>query len=89
MGGVAVKTLDAAGGLQLAGHAPWFVVEGQMVVCQLDPVTSHPPEPPHIGSPFMVEGLPWFIVDGLPLCREGHLANCGHATTGRSWFQLA
>lgn len=89
MGGVAVKTSDAAGGIQLAGHAPWFVVEGQMVVCLGDPVTPHPPFPPHTTNPFMAQGLSWFLVDGIPLCREPHLASCGHATSGRSWFQLA
>lgn len=86
MPGIAVRGLDAAEGPQLAGGQDWFEVEGEPVVLLGDPVTPHgPPVPPHT-SPFMAQGSDWFSIDGIPVCREGHLANCGHATTGRGWF---
>ncbi len=84
MHGVAVKTLDAAGGQQLAGGQDWFTIEGQPVVLIGDPVAPHG-KPPHL-SPVMAQGSDWMTIDDKPVCREGHLASCGHATTGRSWF---
>lgn len=88
MPGVAVKGLDSAGGTQLSGHATWMEIEGQPVVCVGDPVEPHAPFVPLHTAPVMAEGVSWFIVDGIPACREGNLANCGHPSTGRGWFQL-
>ena len=45
------------------------------------------PGPPH-DAPVMAQGSDWFKIDGVPVCREGHLASCGHATTGRGWFSI-
>lgn len=88
MPGIAVRSLDSAGGPQLAGNSGNFLVEGQPVVCVGDPVTPHgPPIPKHTG-PTMAEGVGWFIINGKPVCREGNLADCGHPSTGRSWFQI-
>lgn len=84
--GIAVKSLDSAGGAQLAGGQDWFNVQGQQVVLLGDPVTPH-----SIGihlTPVMAEGSSWMTIDGVPVCREGHLASCGHASTGRSWFTI-
>ena len=88
MPGIAVKGLDVAGGPQLSGNALWFKVEGQPVVCVGDPVTPHAPFIPKHTGPHMAEGVSWFRVNGIPVCREGNLADCGHATTGRGWFNL-
>lgn len=85
--GIAVKGLDHAGGAQLAGAAPWYRVDGQAVVVQGNPVAGHG-NAPH-GAPVMVEGESWFRVAGVPVCRAGHVASCGHVTTGRSRFRLA
>lgn len=84
---VAVKGLDSAGGPQLAGHQGWFLVEGQPVVCLGDPVTPHG-TPPH-DAPRMVEGSGWISIDGAEVCRAGDKASCGHASTGRDWFNVA
>jgi len=86
--GIAVKALDFAGGAQIGGHATPWTVEGQTIVCLGDPVTPHEPGPPHMPDPRMAEGSSWFTVDGIPVCREGHLATCLHATTGRAWWTL-
>lgn len=88
MSGIAVRTLDSAGGVQLGGGQNFAKVEGQLVVVMGDPVTPHaPPILPHT-APFMAQGSSWFRINGIPVCRAGHLANCGHATTGRSWARV-
>ncbi len=86
MTGVACQTVDEAGGAQLAGNAAGFTINGNMPVCIGDPITPHPPFPPHSTTPVMIEGCSNFIINGQPVCREGHKANCGHATTGRNHF---
>jgi len=34
----------------------------------------------------MAQGFSWITIGGVPVCFEGHLADCGHAATGRSWI---
>lgn len=84
--GIAVKTLDTAGGAQLNGGQTFFKVEGEPVVLQGDPVTGHGLFP-H-AAPTMAQGSTWMTLNGTPVCRAGHLASCGHASTGRSWFTI-
>jgi uncharacterized Zn-binding protein involved in type VI secretion len=36
----------------------------------------------------MAEGCGWLTINGTPVCREGHAANCGHTTSGRPWVQV-
>lgn len=86
--GIAVRSLDAAGGAQLAGGQGWWRVAGELVVLLGDPVTPHPPVPPHTTAPVMAEGSAWMSIDGVPVCREGHAASCGHLSTGRAWFTI-
>lgn len=86
--GIAVKTLDHAGGAQLAGGQDWFRVEDELVVLLGDPVTPHAPGGVHAASPVMVEGSDWMTIDGVPVCRQGHAASCGHLTTGRASFLI-
>jgi len=87
MPGIAVRILDFAGGAQLSGHALWFEIDHLAVVCVGDPVEPHG-DPPHSPRPVMVTGVNWFTIDGIPVCREGNLASCGHATSGRPWFDI-
>ena len=84
--GIAVKALDSAGGAQLNGGQSFFSVESQPVVLLGDPITAHG-LPPH-AAPTMVEGSSWMTLNGVPVCRQGHLASCGHASTGRPWFTI-
>lgn len=88
MPGVACVSVDMAGGVQLGMQAEKFKVRGNPVVVIGDHVASHPPTPPHVGDPVMVQGTAKFRVNGIPVCREGHLASCGHATTGRPFFRI-
>ncbi len=85
--GIAVVSLDTAGGAQMGSQfAPW-TVEGQVIVGIGDLVQAHGPAP-HSPPPPMVTGSDWFTIDGIPVCREGEVAACGHATTGRAWFTI-
>lgn len=88
MSGIAVAGLDSAGGAQLGGAAAPWSVDGGTIVVQGDPVAPHPPAPPHNLAPAMAQGSAWFTIDGVPVCRAGDLASCGHATTGRPWWTL-
>lgn len=88
MPGITVKGLDSAGGTQLGGGQDFVSVAGVLVIVQGDAVAPHPPFPPHTTNPVMAEGCDWLTISGIPVCREGHAANCGHATTGRDWVQV-
>lgn len=79
--GVAVKSLDSAGGPQLAGGQSLVTINGQPVVLKGDPVTGHG-KSPH-SSPTMAEGSSLFKINGIPVVLEGHKATCGHPSTGR------
>ena len=85
--GVAVHALDIAGGPQQTEANTWFRVQAEPIVVIGDLVQAHG-DPPHSPPPPMVEGSAWFRVGGIPVCREGHHASCGHATTGRPWFRI-
>jgi uncharacterized Zn-binding protein involved in type VI secretion len=87
MAGIAVHGKDRAGGAQEKEVNTFFRVGGEPVVVIGDTVAPHG-DPPHSPAPKMVEGTSWFRVNGKPVCRAGHKAGCGHATTGRSWFQI-
>ncbi|MDQ0510881.1 PAAR domain-containing protein [Ancylobacter amanitiformis] len=88
MPGVACVSVDVAGGVQLGMQAAKFKVRGQPVVVVGDAVAPHPPDPPHSAAPYMVEGTAKFRVSGIAVCRAGHVANCGHPTTGRPFFRI-
>lgn len=85
--GIAVKSLDSAGGAQLAGGQGFFKVDSALVVLLGDPVEPHGPAV-HAG-PVMAQGSGWMRLNGTPVCRLGHLASCGHPSTGRPWFRIA
>lgn len=88
MPGVACVGVDTAGGVQLGMAAAKFKVRGNPVVVIGDAVAPHPPDPPHTTSPVMVQGTGKFRVNGIPVSRVGHLASCGHPTTGRPFFRI-
>ena len=80
MPGIARKTTDTAGGPHLAGGQDTVTANGQIVVVLGDPVTPH-------GillhaAPIMVEASSTVSAGGIPVCRQGDLANCGDASTG-------
>ncbi|MBF0454943.1 MAG: PAAR domain-containing protein [Magnetococcales bacterium] len=85
MAGATQTNVDAAGGtirplqsfVRLDGN-PWAVVGS--------PVDGHG-LPPH-AAPVMAEGTPWIRIDGIPVCRAGHAATCGHPASGRGWIRV-
>jgi len=85
--GIAVVMLDTAGGTQMGSQFASWTVEGQVIVGIGDLVQAHGLLP-HSPPPPMVTGSDWFTIDGIPVCREGDVAACGHATTGRPWFTI-
>ncbi|MCW8918903.1 MAG: hypothetical protein OQL08_08830 [Gammaproteobacteria bacterium] len=87
MFGVSRKTADSAGGLLLAGGQDFVRVDGLDVVLQGDPVQGHG-EGEHAG-PVMAEGSSFVRISGVAVCRAGHLASCGHASTGSDYVRLS
>lgn len=89
MPGAARNNIDTInGGVQLSGPQSTVNVEGQLWVVIGWKGASHPPCPkPKIhcaGNWSMVQGSSNVYAEGIPVCRAGDLASCGHATTGSS-----
>lgn len=87
MPGIACKSVDAAGGTQIAGGQSKFKVRGQLAVVLGDKVEPHG-EPPHSPLPVMVQATGRFRIQGIATCRAGHVASCGHPTSGRPFFRI-
>ena len=83
--GIAVRASDICGGQQTGESLQsFFNVEKLLAVVLGDVVQPH-------GShayPRMNEALNWFRIDGIPTCRLGQHADCGHVTSGRDWYFL-
>lgn len=82
--GVARRSVDVAAGAQIGLGQDWVYVEGHhwMILGDVNEphlIWRHVP-----GPDLMVQGSPFVFIDGIPVCREGHLAGCGHPTTGSS-----
>jgi uncharacterized Zn-binding protein involved in type VI secretion len=43
---------------------------------------------PH-AAPVMAEGSSFVRIDGLPACRAGNKATCGHAATGSAFMRIS
>jgi uncharacterized Zn-binding protein involved in type VI secretion len=84
--GIARKSLDSAGGAQLAGGQDFVFINGIPVVLLGDPVTPHG-DGPHAG-PVMVEASSFVFINGIPVCREGNAASCGHTTSGSDFVRV-
>ncbi len=80
MPGIARKTIDSAGGVQLAGGQVTVYANGALVVVLGDPVAGHG-DPPH-AAPVMVQASTTVFAGGIRVCRAGDAASCGHASTG-------
>lgn len=87
MPGIARKNADTAGGTQLGGGQSFARVGGDLIVLLGDDVAGHG-DSPH-DAPVMAEGSSFARINGIPICRAGHLASCGHASTGSSFARLS
>ena len=82
MPGAARVGTDTAGGTQLGGGQSTVYVDGALWVVQGDAVAPHgPPTPPHQAAT-MTGASATVFAGGLPVCRAGDAASCGHASTG-------
>lgn len=82
MPGVSRVQQDSAGGTIVGVLAPGVYVNGTNIVCLGAAVTPHPPAPPHTSAPSMAQASATVFADGIPVCRQGDAASCGHAATG-------
>jgi len=78
--GIARKTIDSAGGAQLGNQNTTVFVNGYEAIVLNDKVAGHG-KPPH-SAPVMSTASPNIFIQGIPVCRQGDTASCGHATTG-------
>jgi len=77
--------VDTALGVQLGLKQSFVRVEGALWVVLGDVNAPHPMGFPHVPGPdLMVQGSGLVRIAGIPVCRAGDLAGCGHATTGSS-----
>ena len=80
MPGIARAGVDVAGGTIIGGGQASVYVNGALAVVLGDPVTPHGPG--LHGAPFMAEASSSVFINGIPVCREGDAANCGHTASG-------
>ena len=84
MPGAARVGTDTAGGTQLGGGQGTVYVDGALWVVRGDAVASHAPCPvpaSHCAAT-MVGASATVFAGGLPVCRAGDPASCGHPSTG-------
>ena len=75
---------DTAGGVILGHGQSHVFVEGRLWSVLGDAVAGHGPVP-HL-APVMAEGSSFITINGIPVCRQGHHASCGHAATGSTFM---
>lgn len=82
MPGVSRVGTDSAGGTIVGVLVPSVGVNAVPIVVIGAAVTPHPPVPPHTTAPAMAQGSGTVFAGGIPVCRAGDAASCGHAATG-------
>lgn len=80
MPGVARVGVDAAGGTILGGGNSHVYCNGALVAVLGDGVAGHG-IPPH-AAPVMASASSTVFINGIPICREGDVASCGHPASG-------
>lgn len=78
--GVARVAQDTAGGVITGVLAPTVFINGKNVAVMGATVAGHG-SAPH-ASPTMQGHSSRVFANGLPICREGDAATCGHSATG-------
>lgn len=87
MHGIARINQDTAGGTLVGAQQDFVTVEGSLWAVLGDPVAGHGPAP-H-AAPVMAQGSSFVRINGIPVCREGHQASCGHAATGSASMRIS
>lgn len=81
-GGVSRVALDTAGGLITGNLAPTVFVNGKNVAVMGAAITDHGTGAHN--APTMSGHSATVFANGLPICRSGDAATCGHAASGSS-----
>lgn len=89
MFGVARRAQDTAQGLQIGARQTLVSVEGTLWMVLGDVNTSHGIFPHVPGGDNMAQGSGFITIDGIPVCRECHLAGCGHPTSGSTFMKIS
>lgn len=87
MHGISRLNQDSAGGTIIGALQDFVAVEGTLWAVLGDPVQAHG-LPPH-AAPVMAEGSSFIRINGIPVCREGHAATCGHPATGSASMRIS
>jgi len=87
MHGISRLVQDSAGGRILGVLQDFVTVEGTLWAVKGDPVEGHGTSP-H-AAPIMAEGSTFVRINGIPACREGHLATCGHPASGSAAMRIS
>jgi len=87
MHGISRIGIDTAGGVIIGALQDFVRVEGALWSVLGDPVAGHG-DVPH-AAPVMAQGSSFVRINGIPVCREGHLASCGHAATGSAAMRIS
>jgi uncharacterized Zn-binding protein involved in type VI secretion len=80
MPGVARISQDSAGGTLVGVLAPTVFVNGTNIAILGCAVAGHG-IPPH-AAPVMSSASNTVFAGGIPVCRQGDSASCGHASSG-------
>ena len=87
MPGIARVGVDSAGGTILGGGQDFVRVQGALWAVLGDAVAGHG-EGLHAG-PTMAEGSAFIRINGIPVCRAGNAATCGHGATGSGEMRIS
>lgn len=81
--------MDVARGAQIGANQTLVTVQGQLWMVLGDVNAPHGFIPHIPGPDAMAQGSSFVTINGIPVCREGHLAGCGHPTTGADFFKIS
>ena len=82
MPGAARVNVDTAGGTIIGNLAPTVFVNGAPIACKGAQIAPHG-KSPH-DAPVMSGSSSTVKANGIPVCRAGDVATCGHAASGSS-----
>jgi len=87
-----VRTNDDTAGGTIRPSQTFAKINGQPIGIIGCPVDPHDPcwvpDPPHCAA-VMAQGSAIAKINGIPICRAGDQASCGHPATGQEWARIA
>ena len=89
MYGVARRAMDTAAGAQIGARQTFVTVESMLWMVLGDVNAAHGLFPHVPGPDAMAQGSSFVSINGIPVCREGRLAGCGHPTTGAQFMKIS